>query len=298
MITWPVASLQPFGGLNRTISGHVPLRTRLSEAHLQNTPRQQIASANVIAAIRPDADLLTFPFDNYLAIGLRQRLVAPVLQSYSAGTPRLQEAYVQQIEQRKGNLEIIYGLDGLGVDPVDQVQDITRLPRVFDEFYRNFELKTPAMLGKGFVVLKPRLQPTADGDLRSIILPFTAVPGPNNSQTLNLATPASCSLIRLTSKLGYPITALIGRPARPGLKFSDGSTLVLDTGLISLEPGQSTATYLQLLDSTDFPKIFGSGPVPTKRWDKLQVVIRSTGFLDVGPSSFEVNKIECLTFAR
>jgi hypothetical protein len=267
---------------------------RLSEAHNKRFPPEVFVPTGLPEALDPDKGLLNFPYDNYIGIGLGKPLVAPYVQPYTAGTVKLQETYVRQLAQQQGTFEVLYGLDQLAVDPIDNVQHITRSPLVFEYLYRNFELKTRQLFGKGYLVLSPRAIPVEPP--RSESLSFQFREGTDGNYSLQLDKPANCSLVRLYSEIEYPLMAQVGRPNALVYTVFSGESEVSSGDLVPLEEGKTFYTYLQLIDPAGFAQVFGGGPVPQRLWDGIKFRQRASGFLEVRPSKVTVSRVECVVF--
>ncbi len=65
---------------------------------------------------------------------------------------------------------------------------------------------------------------------------------------------------------------------------------------MALETGSEFSTYVQLSDPASMALIFGSGPVPVRRWDSLFTTTGTGSLMEVGPERFELRQIECIRF--
>ncbi len=290
LIAVPYSSFTSFTRLMTWMEGNSSLSVKWTTLTTRQTPPTNIVSTEMIAALDPARVTLSFPWDNYIPIGLNEKFIAPILQSYAAFTPTLQEAYVDQLERYKPSLQVIYGLDE-SIGRLEEVQQISRVPVIFEYLYRNFEAKYPKLFDKGFLILQPRSTPiTLEGD----VLAFNTKV---SDKEFTLSTPATCSMVRLRVKINYPVTINLGRPAHLKLSFFDNKKLVASSYIVPIEPGKDFSTYFSIMDPGQFQNIFIKGkPVQTKQWDSLTLEPVTNAFLDIGPTSVVVGKLECLQF--
>ena len=68
--------------------------------------------------------------------------------------------------------------------------------------------------------------------------------------------------------------------------------------MVTIEPGKFFTTYLPLIQGLAFAEVFGKGKVEAPQLDSLQISPIPGGLFEVRPSSFELNKLECITFQR
>ena len=291
LIAFPGSNFQAFNQLMTWAEGKSSLSTKLTTLTTRQTPPSKIVTAEMIAALDPDKTTLSFPSDNYIPIGLNQKIIAPVLQTYAAFTPTLQEAYVDQLERHKSSLQVIYGMDGIATGGLEGVPAISRVPYIFEYLYRNFEAKYPKLMDRGYLILKPR---SSSVSLEGESLVFE---NKVSSKEFKLAKPATCSIVRLQLKINYPITINFGRPTHLKLSFFDSGKLLTQANIVPLEPGKEFSTYFSLMDADQFQNIFITGTsVQSKQWDSLTFEPIANAFLDVSPSSVVVNKLECMEF--
>ncbi len=296
ILSWPFATLEPLQKWPQIAEGKVSVLAKAKELHGQNTPPEAVAPSGLLAASDSTKGLLAFPYENQFPVGMQRRIIAPIVQSYAAHLEATQRWYIAQLERQKTGMEVLYGIDKLASLKVDNVQQPTRVPIIFEYLYRNFSLKTDQLFGPGFMLLQPTASPRQD--IISRDLRYTMVETSGRTLTVQLSEPASCSLVRLTPKISYPITAVLGRATGLRLRFRLGETNVERTDMVAIEVGKPFSTYVQLTDPDKTPQIFGSGPVQQKSWDSLQFSTRSNTLFDVGYSSLEVVKLECVNFSR
>lgn len=105
-------------------------------------------------------------------------------------------------------------------------------------------------------------------------------------------------MMRLTPKIEYPITSLIGRPNNFLVEFWSDGKRFQKTGMVTIEPGKPFSTYISLVDATKFDSYFTNEQVQTKPVDSIQIKIQPTGLFGVNPDSVELTKLECINFQR
>jgi hypothetical protein len=256
----------------------------------------QVISPVLLQSTDSSKGLLSFPYDNYIPIGLGRQLIAPVLQAYAADTASLQQKYVDVLAAQKSTTEILYGIDGISTASLDNVMFMTRLPIIFDYIYANFEAAAPVTTGEPYVLLRAR--PAVRTDMTSDTLDYTLSKLPDGTLKLALAQPANCSLIQLGTRIDYPVTAFLGRPNPLNVTVYQAGSPLKSSNLETITPGETFDTYFQLIDPPNFAQVFGNGPVQAQMWDTIQIKPVSTGFLEVYPSSVEVTHVRCVNFQR
>src|SRR5438552_10403786 len=214
-------------------------------------------------ADRRDVSILSFPYDNYISVGLRRPFLAPVLESYAATTEPLEQYYVRALDrQRRAGLEIVYGLDRGSVPPVGGLQAITRSPIVFEYLYKHFEIVGSEEHADAHYILRPRRQPrdTALGELQ-----FSIHRQVGDSGILRLTDPSSCGLVQLEIRIDYAKNPRLFRPGGIELSLSNNDQLVWQGALRPLTPDEPFVTYISPLPPQTFHKVFGEGPVQRDR---------------------------------
>ncbi len=295
VVSLPSTGLQSFEQLAQIAGGKISLSLKLKDSLTHQVPQANIVPAGLLEATDPSKDVLIFPYEYHIGIGLNKKIVNPSIQAYIAHTTLLQEKYVEDLDHQKGQFEVVYGIDKFVSLPIDSVDNITRSPVIFDYIYHNFRLKTPELYGKGFMLLTPT--PTRS-DLQNTSLPFTSSGSVGTSLRYKLNQAVSCSLLRLTTRVTYPIFSLIGRPNQFNIRVSWGSTVLKKTGVLALKTAEEFSTYVQLFDNNKLLKVFGNEPVQKTKIDNLLISPKPTGLFEVNPSSFELSKIECVNFDR
>ncbi len=293
--SWPLANLDSFKTLGQVLDGKISVSAKVKQILEQNTPGDQIVPKGVLTAADPAKAILTFPNEYYYGLGFNKKIVAPIIQAYAAHTLNLQQYYIDTMAQNKANLEILYGLDGVNSLSIDSVPNITRSPLIFDYIYKNFEMKTRELFGKGYMLLKARPERQ---DMVSSTITFGTEKNNPNLYIYNFNEPAKCSMMRLTPKIEYPITSLIGRPNNLLAEFWWGGKRFQKTGMVTIEPGKPFSTYISLVDPTKFDSLFTNELMQTKPVDSIQIKIQPTGLFGVNPNSVELTKLECITFER
>ena len=289
---WPGASFSALVYGTQMLTGELSLSTRLRQILSYRATLSEYMPAGLVEAL-PDSSrpMLSFPYQNYISIGLRRKPIAPILQTHIAHTESLQQKYVEALAQQKGAFDVVYGLDFLASWPVDNVQNVSRVPIIFEYLYRNYELQSPQGFGEGFFLLRPRRQPL---DFRAVRLPYALTRTNQSNIRVKLDEPASCSLVRLELRIIYPIIGVLGRPDALHLQFLSRDTDILQTDAIAIETDRLFSTYVSLIDAPEFYKVFGAMPGQSKRWDALQISPRLSGLLGVPPDRVDIGQIECI----
>jgi hypothetical protein len=296
LAAWPWTTIQPLKQLNALVNGSASLSQQLQKLTTGHIPASDILPPGLQEATNPSKAILSFPQDNYIPIAMNRPMVAPVLQAYSAFTEPLQQKYVAELERQKNTFEVVYGLDGLSATMLENLQQVTRVPLIFEYLYRNYYLKNPQVFDKKFVLLEPRPAPI---EFMSQELAFTTQPWNGQLLTLKLNERATCSLLRLTPKINYPIFSLVGRPSQLNVKIWSHGKILQESGLFAIEPGKPFSTYISLMGQEQFYTIFSNTlPVQAKEWDSLQMLPLATAFLSISPSAVDVGKVECISFKR
>jgi hypothetical protein len=236
------------------------------------------------------APLLSFPYDNYIVIGLGRKPVEPVLQSYAGGIESLQHYYVSQLE-REPRLQVIYGLDKSALWEPDGVQDETRLPIIFQYLYQHFELATEKRYGKGYYLLRRR---TTTRPMHTTPLPFVGRDWRFGSTSVRLASPTTCGLTRMRVRMSYPVTRLLGRPDGLRLQFKLGRLPVASSKMVPVVEGSTFTTYVSVMKPNQFYQVFNNGPIPRAYWDTLRVEINYTGLFEIVPTRVSIADLACV----
>jgi hypothetical protein len=291
---WPGASFSALAQLPRSLDGKPSLAAQWQAITTYRAPTEQLVPAGLADAVERTAQpLLIFPYQNYIATQLNRALSAPVLLAFVAHTETLQHKYVEMLERTGGVPQVIYGLDGSASWPIDNVQQIARVPVIFEYLYRNFELQSAQSYGDGYYLLQRRSTPV---EFQAAELAYHVDQTEPAKLSLRLDQPAACSLVRLGLRLTYPLTALLGRPSPVHAQFLRNGDVQGESNLLALETGRDFTTDVSLIEPAQFYHVFDSDPVQTKTWDTLEIAPVSTGLLGVFPDLLEVNRVECLTF--
>jgi hypothetical protein len=273
-------------------SGAIAPSEALARVWRPHVDLERVAPPPLRASVDPDALLVSFPYDNAIAIGLGQRSLAPVLQTYAAGDLPLQEFYVREIERRRQDVEVIYGLDRLVVGELGDVQTISRSPVIFAYLYERFALKTDQLFRGGWVLLAPRATPR----------PPTATPLQHRLRregeriVVEVPEHERCAVLALTATVRYPWYAALGRPNDLRVEaFNDGQ-LFLGKSLVPLAVGRPFTTYLYLGPQERFVELLRHGqPVDVAvQFDQLTIAPSPRRDLDIDPASVELSELRCL----
>src|SRR5262249_33231625 len=87
---------------------------------------------------------------------------------------------------------------------------------------------------------------------------------------LALATPSTCGLIQLQLRIEYAKSTNLFRPSGIELRLSDGAEKVWQGAVRPVEFNQSFVTYVSPLPPENFHKVFGQGPVQSRKWNKIE----------------------------
>ncbi len=291
---WPTVNFDALAQLRAVIEGKFSLRLKLEQITSVKTPPDTFLPTGLAEAPQePFAPMVSFPYDDYIPIGLHRRLVAPVLQAYAAHTESLQQKYVAMLEREPASLEVVYGLDVAAVAAIDRVQHATRVPVIFDYLVRHFELESTQGYGTGYYLLRRRERPI---ELNTTVLGFTSGHWNGSEVDLKLDQPANCGLVRLRVEIGYPPTTALGRPDPLQVTFLSGGALAHQSNLVAMESGKEFSTFFSLIDPLAFYQYFGNAGYPEKPWDELQVTLDTSGILGVSPNRVEISQVECVEF--
>ena len=240
--------------------------------------------------------LLNFPFENYIAISAHKDLIAPTVLAHNAHTLALQHKYIDDLNKHIPGVKIVYAIDGIGTHLIDGVQNITRLPIIFEDIYSNFKLEREISPDSGFYLL------SANTERRSILtkkIDYQQLPWDNYHTDIQLSQPSSCALIRISLAIEYPFTSLIGRPTPLQLTFMQRGTLVYQTNLVALQTGQEFSTYIGTFPAKNFVSLLEGGKnIQGATWEKLVITPRPMGFLEVPPKSIGISNLECVILSR
>lgn|GEM_PF-5389227 len=248
-------------------------------------------SPELVAAVDAQKIIVNFPSDNVLAIALGQKSLTPVLQTYAAFDESLQRAYVQTLSRSQPDLEVIYGIEPFGAWPIDGVQNVTRVPIIFNYLVENFKLKTTNLFNN-YALLEPRAAPQP---LSLTPLVYTRESA-DQGFDLRLSQPARCSLVQLELLIRYPVTAAFGRPTGLLIKAWNGESQILESRLVALETGRRFSTFLYLGRPERFEGLFDDqGRIETRAlFDRLSFRRLVFGLFDVYPNQVEVSALRCV----
>jgi hypothetical protein len=226
-----------------------------------------------------------------MAIALNQPSLAPILQTYSAHNLLLQDKYVRDVDRQRATVEIIYGIDGMGTGPLDDVQNVTRVPVIFQYIAEHFRLKTDQLFKQGYVVLTPRDRPRP---LHFIPLGYTARSA-SSATTIDLAQLSACGMIQIDLTIDYPISALAGRSRGLVAQVRSRDDVIVENSIVALERGRTFSTLLYLGRPADFPRFFGDGPLPqaVAPFDSITLTNPPASLFDVHPRRVTIDGLRC-----
>jgi hypothetical protein len=235
--------------------------------------------------------VLNFPSENYISIVLNKEIVAPVLLAHNAHTSLLQERYAKMLEEKRDNMSVTYSLDNIATGAIDKVQHVSRIPVIFEYLWQNYKLKVDQPFDDGIYILQLRSTPS---HLRpNSVLQFS-VREEGRQIVIDPQQTVQCPLVKIEMRVTYPLYALLGRPNGIWAKFFDGNQLVHESGLVAIETNKSFYTYISLLDDKEFYTLFSDNPSSPKRWNRMVLSYRDTGFMGVNPSDLQIAKLYCV----
>jgi len=292
---WPFLNLSAPIDLVTIVRGQVPVKAALRDLYRAAKPLDADLQASLVTpdlADRRNVSILAFPYDNYIAVGLRRPFFAPVLESYSASTESLEQYYIRALdERRQADLEIVYGPDRSDVPPAGDLQAITRTPLIFEYLYRHFEVVSNKEHADAHYILRPRLQPR---DAAIEPLAFSIPQQVANSGIVKLHAPSTCGLVLLRVLVDYAKNPQIFRPGGIELSLSDDDQVLWQGSIRPLEVTQSFVTYVSPLRPATLHKVFGNEPVQGVKWDRLAYHASTTDLLGSAASRISVQTLACL----
>jgi len=268
---WPSLNLSAPQDLAKLIRGETTLRAAVRGVHSTRTPLGGILRASLVTpdfADRRDIPMLSFPYDNYISMGLHRPFFAPVLESYAASTESLERYYVRALDsRRRAGLEVVYSLDKGEVPPVSGLQAITRTPIIFGYLYKNFDLVSQQEHVDAHYILRPRPQPRNPAiEQLKVSIPEQLA----DSGILKLDAPSSCGLVLLEVRIDYSKNPHVFRPSGVELSFTSSDQAVWKGSIRPLAPNESFVTYVSPLPPARFHKVFGPDPIQGVKWDKIE----------------------------
>ena len=295
VFVWPSLSLSAPADLVKVFRGETSVRGTIRGIYSTKRPLDTAVSANLTSRDFPgrqDVSTLAFPYDDYIAVGLRRPLFAPVLESYAASTQALQRYYIGALDrQRRAGLEVIYGPDKGLVPPVGGLQAITRTPIIFEYLYKYFELARNEEHADGHYMLRTRQRPR---DVAFEQLEFSIVHQLGDNGILKLNMPSPCGLVLFEIRIDYPKAPEIFRPNSIELTLSGKDGVVWRGFIRPLTPNQVFITYISPLPSERFHEVFGQAPVQNAKWDKIEYRASRADLLGSAASLIQVNTIQCV----
>ena len=288
---WPLSNASVIENVFNLGSGKSSLLSQWHAIRNIRVATNQVATADLRQVVDPSKQIVSFPYDNVLAIALDQPSLAPVLQTYSAHNLLLQQKYVRDVAAQQANVEIIYGLDSLSAVPFDGVQHNTRVPEIFRYIIEHFTLKSDTLLKNGYVVLTPRPQPKP---LAAVPIAFAAKPDANGL-TMTLPRATTCALLELDVRLNYSLAALFGRPRGMDLFVKNGAKVVARDQIVAVERGKAFATFVYLGTPGTFASVLGDTPASATHtaFDRLSLVYPDYSVFDVRANSVAVEGLRC-----
>jgi len=292
---WPSLNFSAPGDMLKIVRGEVPVRAAVRNLYESRKPLQAGILPNWMSSDFADGHnvpVLAFPYENHIGAGIRRRIFAPVLESYASSTDSLERYYIDALDrQRRAGLDVVYGSEGEVVPLGEDIQGITRTPRIFEYLYRHFELANNEDHSDGHYKLRER-HPARD--LMTEELQFSTPHQLIDSGTFKLDAPSTCGVVRVDMQIDYSKNPRIFRPSGIELSLSDSDQLVWRGSIRPLELGQTFVTYISPLSAATFPKIFGSGPVQSTKWDKIEYRDLPSDALGTRARHIKITGLYCL----
>lgn len=292
LLYWPNVQISTVQQIGAIANGQLSVRTKWREIHMPAVQAEWIAPKSLQDALDPGSQIVNFPYDNVIAMASGHRSLAPILQTYSAHTELLQRHYVDILQRQQSSVEIIYGLDGQSVGGIDGVQNISRVPRIFEYILKNFEMKTPEIYRNGYILLHPRPQPRDLGE-RPISFHAEATP---QGQAFILDAPNTCRVLDLELEMHYPIMAAIGKPRELVATIYNGDAKVAQGNLVAIERAHPFHTYLYIGQSKAFWELFSPTAGPDSRSDFTEITINQppASIFDVEAQGVRLHSLHCV----
>jgi hypothetical protein len=279
----------------KIVRGQVGAEATLRRLHETRRPLDKSLQASLATPDKADRrkiPLLTFPYDNYIGVGLKRPLFAPVLETHAVSTHFLESYYLRALQkQQRAGLDVVYGPDRVEDPLTGGVQAITRTPEIFEYIYRNFALVSENEHADGHYVLRPASEPSP---VTIEPLKFSVVRQSLDSGTVKLDVPSACGLVRVDMRLSYNKSPRIFRPSGVEVDLSNGDERVWQGRITPLEPNQSFTTYISPLQSAAFHKVFGREPMQGVKWDKFEYRSLPADLLGTKVARVEVLGLHCL----
>jgi hypothetical protein len=295
VLAWPLFNINAQVDLAKVVSGEVGAGDTFRALHTTHRPVEETLKASLGTPDQRDlrdVPLLPFPYDTYVAAGVRRPLFAPVLETYGVSTPYLEDYYLRELQRRRQmGLEIVFGPDRTDDPLTGGVQAITRTPNVFEYIYRNFALVSDDEHPDGHYVLRSADEPPP---VRIEPLKFSKLQEWLDSGAVKLNAPSTCGMIRLDMRLGYTRRSRILRTGGINVYLSNGNQRVWQGSIRPLELNQRFITYISPLPPSAFHKVFGRGRVQGVRWDKLEYRSAPTDLLGAKASLVQIFALDCL----
>ena len=289
--SWPWAGAYAFTDFTESIAGRTSPVSKIKAVMAASDGFDSVWQTRLPPdVIEADGSMIGFPADNYIPIGLGRTMVAPVLVSHNAHTVELQQFYREALAEKKADLAVMYAADGPDRTGIDGVQTVSRVPLLFEFFYREFELNPRAASPSGPFLLQPRATPR---DFPRVTIEFDKS---NARQAIRIAAtrPQTCAMLRLEAEIHYTVAALVGRPARLQLSVYRRGVEVLSVGLVPIEIGRRFWTLVDLSSPGRFFEWFTSANPMGQEWDEILLTSSRRDWLDVTPSMLDVHGVECV----
>ena len=298
IFVWPSSHFSAPLDLLKIIRGDVHASSAFRTLYESPRPlvRQQARDLSTPdRADRQNIPLLAFPFDNHIGIEAGRPLLAPVLESYAAATPSLEQYYVRALQRRqREGFDVVYGADRPEAFS-GGLQAITRTPVIFEYLYRHFELVRYQEHTDAQYILRAAYQPR---DPVVEPLKFSMDRQLPDSGTLKLSSPSECGLVRLELEVHYGKNLEIFWPGAVEIRLSNGESLVWQGSVRPQEPNETFVTFISPLPDEEFHRVFGREPIRGIPWDTIQYRNALVGTLSSKAISIRLNALECMDLQR
>jgi hypothetical protein len=293
LFAWPWTGTNALRHFSSAFDGTAPLNSKWKHVVSVSSKAGDLLPPELRGAFGTDLGkpILAFPYENSVGVALGRPLVAPVLLAINAATTALQDYYVDELERHAQEIEVVYGVDGIGSSPIDSVQAITRTPIIFEYLWRYYELRRGWKPGDGFYLLGRRPSPKG---LHVREIGFHLNQLQRGVTEAILEKPAACNIVRFELDLRYPAASFLGRPVGLDVIFLRNGNTVHRSPLVPIEVSRAFSADISLAAPDRFIEIFGPEPPPGIAWDKVQFAPRPADWLGWLPRRLEIVSIECL----
>ena len=95
----------------------------------------------------------------------------------------------------------------------------------------------------------------------------------------SLPMPSTCGLVQLQMRIEYAKNTTLFRPGVVGFRISDGDQPLWEGAITPVEFNDTFLTYISPLPEKTLHKVFGNGPIPSRKWNKIEYWTSPTDLL-------------------